>query len=62
MMEEEVKGIVEEWVAQLRSDKLVHGMLELALGERERTDVELSVTLRTSGEKVVMQPRIVVRR
>ena len=54
--------IVREWVYQLENDGLLRKTLEAALEGSERADVELTVMLRTSGERVVMEPKVTVRR
>ena len=59
---EQVQQIINEWKSQLDGDNLLRKTLEAALGEGERCDVELSIVLRTSGEKVVMEPKIGLRR
>ena len=56
------EGIIKEWKEQLDSDSLLRVTLEAALKDSERADVEVTVVLRTSGERVVMAPRIMIRR
>jgi len=56
------EGIIREWKEQLDSDSLLRVTLEAALEDSERADVEVTVVLRTSGERVVMAPKIMIRR
>ena len=56
------EGIIKEWKEQLDSDSLLRVTLEAALKDSERADVEVTVVLRTSGERVVMAPKIMIRR
>ena|GEM_PF-3816695 len=56
------EGIIREWKEQLDSDSLLRVTLEAALKDSERADVEVTVVLRTSGERVVMAPKIMIRR
>jgi len=56
------EGIIREWKQQLDNDELLKTALEAALRDSERADVEITVVLRTSGERVVMAPKIIIRR
>ena len=56
------EGIIKEWKEQLDGDSLLRVTLEAALKDSERADVEVTVVLRTSGERVVMAPKIMIRR
>ena len=56
------EGIIKEWKEQLDNDSLLRVTLEAALKDSERADVEVTVVLRTSGERVVMAPKIMIRR
>lgn len=61
-VEEKVPQIIQEWIAQLARDKVLHGVIELVEASGEMIDVEMVVVLRGSHGRSVLEPRITIRR
>lgn len=58
----QVPTIVSEWIDQLRTDRLLHRLVAEAAVVGEQMDVELVCTLRANAGRIVLMPRISVRR
>ena len=58
----DVPDVVNKWVEQLRTDKMLHDIINAAFNNREQADVELTAILRMSNKNIVMEPKITVRK
>lgn len=60
--DDEIPEIVQQWARQLASDKMLHEIVRLAVKFEERCDIDLTISLRGSGGRAVMEPQISIRR
>lgn len=54
--------IIQTWIRQLESDAMLHETVALAERMQENIDVDLSILLRGSNGRAVMEPKITIRR